>query len=103
MSYVPKSGLATYGVDQTNPKHPCYAVLFSSDVALDPTVLYQAYCARFQIEFIFRDAKQFTGFTGCQDRDAQTLDFHFNAALTALNLVEWEAFQHNPEGQPFVF
>ncbi len=92
-----------YLLNQTNPKHPCYAVLFSSDVKLDPKVLYQAYRARFQIEFIFRDAKQFTGLTDCQARDAQKLDFHFNAALTALNLAKWEAFQHNQEGQPFVF
>ena len=92
-----------YLLNQANPKHPCYAVLFSSDVALDPKALYQAYRARFQIEFIFRDAKQFTGLTDCQARDAQKLDFHFNAALTALNLAKWEAFQHNPQGQPFVF
>lgn len=92
-----------YLVNRVNPKHPCYAVLFSTDVDLDPTALYQAYRARFQIEFIFRDAKQFTGLTDCQARDAQKLDFHFNAALTALNLAKWDAYQHKPKGQPFVF
>ena len=92
-----------YLINQTSPQRPCYALLFSSDVTLDPKVLYQAYRARFQIEFIFRDAKQFTGLTDCQARDAQKLDFHFNAALTALNLAKWDAVQHKPEGQPFVF
>jgi hypothetical protein len=46
------------------------------------------YKARFQIEFIFRDAKQFTGLLDCQSCDADKLDFHFNASLTALNLAK---------------
>ena len=38
-----------------------YVVLFSTDIDGDPLVIYQGYAARFQIEFIFRDARQFTG------------------------------------------
>ncbi|MEM9150942.1 MAG: transposase, partial [Cyanobacteria bacterium P01_F01_bin.3] len=67
-----------------NCKHlekPCFALLFSTDLTLDPFEIYRAYKARFQIEFIFRDAKQFTGLTDCQARDQQKLDFHFNASL----------------------
>lgn len=92
-----------YLLNRTHPEHPCYAVLFSTDVDIDPMALYQAYRARFQIEFIFRDAKQFTGLSDCQARDAQKLDFHFNAALTALNLAKWDDYLHRPKGQPFVF
>ena len=33
---------------------------------------------RFQIEFLFRDAKQFTGLEDCQARDPVKLAFHFN-------------------------
>ena len=46
------------------------------------------YKARFQIEFIFRDAKQFTGLCDCQSRQQQSLDFHFNASLAALNIAK---------------
>jgi len=46
---------------------------------------------RFKIEFIFRDAKQFTGLTHCQARDEDKLDFHFNMSLAALNLYQYEA------------
>jgi hypothetical protein len=35
---------------------------------------------RLRIEFIFRDAKQFTGSSDCQARDRQAPDFHFNVA-----------------------
>jgi hypothetical protein len=36
------------------------ALLFSTDVELDAKLIVQYYQARFQIEFIFRDAKQGT-------------------------------------------
>ena len=78
-----------YLLNQPSPDRSYTALLFSTDLELDPTQLYEAYRARFQIEFIFRDAKQFTGLTDCQARDAQKLDFHFNASLTALNLAKW--------------
>jgi Transposase DDE domain len=45
------------------------------------------YQLRFQIEFIFRDAKQFTGLTHCQAQSDEKLDFHFNLSLAALNVV----------------
>ncbi|SDD24502.1 hypothetical protein SAMN05216323_11141, partial [Williamwhitmania taraxaci] len=44
--------------------------------------------SRFQIEFLYRDAKQFTGLTTCQARSKNKLDFHFNAALTAVNIAK---------------
>ena len=63
-----------------------YAVLLSTDVDLEPLRLYRSYKARFQIEFIFRDAKQFTGLSDCQD-------FHFNASLSAVTLAKLAARQ----------
>ena len=65
-------------------------LLFSTDVEQDPTQIVQFYRLRFQIEFIFRDAKQFTGLEDCQARDLVKLEFHFNACLTALNLAKVE-------------
>jgi hypothetical protein len=60
-------------------------------------------CHGWHTEFIFRDAKQFTGLTDCQARDAQKLDFHFNASLTALNMAKWEQYQQRNIEEPFVF
>ena len=67
------------------------ALLFSTDVELDAKLMVQYYQARFQIEFIFRDAKQFTGLCDAQTRQPQRLDFHFNASLSALNLAKYQA------------
>jgi hypothetical protein len=60
------------------------------------------YRSRFQIEFLYRDAKQFTGLTSCQARSEDKLDFHFNAALTAVNLAkhDWLSCKSNI-GKPF--
>jgi len=38
----------------------------------------------------FRDAKQFTGLNHCQARSQKALNFHFNASMTALNLMKLE-------------
>lgn len=72
-----------------------YAVLFSTDVDLEPQRLYRYYKARFQIEFLFRDAKQFTGLSNCQARSKAKLDFHFNASLSAVTFAKLEARQQN--------
>jgi Transposase DDE domain len=72
---------------------PSMAVLFSTDTELDPDKILTYYKSRFQIEFIFRDAKQFTGLCDCQSRKQARLDFHFNASLTAMNLAKLEMQQ----------
>ena len=41
----------------------------------------------FQLEFVFRDAKQFTGLTHCQARNRAALSFAFNASLSSVNLA----------------
>ena len=70
-----------------------YAVLFSTDVHQDALSVYRYYKARFQIEFLFRDSKQFTGLADCQARSQAKLHFHFNASLTAVSLAKLEARQ----------
>ena len=64
-----------------------YVVLFSTDLTMSAETIYRYYTSRFQIEFIFRDAKQFTGLTHCQARCQESLDFHFNMSLALLNLA----------------
>lgn len=78
---------------------PSYAVLFSTDLDQPAADIYRFYKLRFQIEFIFRDAKQFTGLSDCQARDLKKLDFHFNASFSALNLAKLDAVgQHKGNG-----
>ena len=47
----------------------------------------QYYRSRFQIEFLYKDAKQHCGLTNCQSRSENKLNFHFNAALTAVKIL----------------
>jgi hypothetical protein len=75
-----------------------YVVLFSTDVTLDALRLYRSYKARFQIEFLFRDSKQFTGLLDCQARSKAKLHFHFNASLTAASFAKLAGRQQDPDG-----
>jgi hypothetical protein len=50
--------------------------------------LWLYYKARFQSEFLFRDAKQHAGLEHCQSRQAEALDFHINASLTAVSMAK---------------
>ena len=79
--------MSAYLLKEQNGKRSS-VVLFSTDLEIDPLYLYQCYTARFQIEFIFRDARQFTGLADCQARSPEALDSHVNASLTALNLAK---------------
>lgn len=65
-----------------------YGVYFSTDLELEGKRIYQYYKARFQIEFLFRDAKQHTGLTHCQARSENKIHFHTNAALTAIGVAK---------------
>ena len=70
-----------------NTKTNKYVLLASTDIKLDARLIVKYYQLRFQIEFIFRDAKQFMGLNDCQARDENKLDYHFNASLTAVNIA----------------
>ncbi len=75
---------------------------FSTDLKQAGEKIVRYYQARFQIEFLYRDAKQHTGLTNCQARGKNKLDFHFNAALTAVNLAknDWLSTRENKD-KPF--
>jgi hypothetical protein len=64
---------------------------FSTDLKMNGIKLVSYYRSRFQIEFLYRDAKQHCGLEDCQARSKNKLNFHFNAALTAVNLakIQW--------------
>ena len=65
-----------------------YRLLFSSDTEQAPMDVVDIYHTRFQIEFGFRDAKQFTGLENVQARSENKLYFHFNMALTTVNVAK---------------
>ena len=68
---------------------------FSTDLEQEGVKIVRYYRSRFQIEFLYRDAKQFTGLTTCQARSKNKLDFHFNAALTVINLAKQDWLTSN--------
>jgi len=55
------------------------------------------------IEFIFRDARQFTGLTDCQARSPEAIDTHVNASLMALNLAKVALQQNQTDGDSLSF
>jgi len=86
-------------MENDTPKR--YAVLASSDTTLDPKTIFEYYTARFQIEFLFRDAKQFAGLADCQARSENKLHFHFNASLTAVSVAKVaHFFEMSRDGVP---
>jgi hypothetical protein len=77
--------------------------LFSTDVELAAGAIFRLYRSRFTIEFLIRDAKQSGGLNDCQARDNQAIEFHWNTALTTVNLGRAMAQHGEPEAirKPF--
>jgi hypothetical protein len=90
-------------VDRRNRAKLGYVLMFSTDLSQSAEEILRFYQLRFQIEFIFRDAKQFTGLSDCQARNEKALDFHFNASLMALNLAKREARLQHTGTKDFIF
>jgi len=74
-----------YTMNKNKWSHKLY---FCTDLDLPAKLLLEYYRTRFQIEFVYRDAKQFTGLNDCQARSENKLHFHFNAALSSINLAK---------------
>jgi hypothetical protein len=79
-----------YRRDGSLKSHQLFA---STDVSLAGADLWYYYHLRFQIEFLYRDGKQFLGLTHCQSRQQNRLNrpaarFHFNFSLTLLSLAK---------------
>lgn len=65
-----------------------HKLYFSTDIKQPWKSILELYKSRFQIEFLYRDAKQFAGLNHCEARSENKLDFHFNTALTTINLAK---------------
>jgi len=75
----------TYINSKGKQNHKLY---FSTDSEMAPMDILDYYHTRFQIEFLYRDGKQFTGLTDSQARSENKLHFHFNASLTSINIAK---------------
>ena len=60
----------------------------STDLQLPGYDLFIYYKSRFQIEFLYRDAKGHTGLEHCQSRNEDRIDFHHNLSLTAVSVAK---------------
>jgi hypothetical protein len=85
-----------------NGKEQARKLYFSTDLKMDAMKIVSYYRSRFQIEFLYRDAKQHGGLEDCQARSENKLNFHFNAALTTVNLakIHWLDTRKS-ENEPF--
>jgi hypothetical protein len=75
---------------------------FSTNILRDGIQIVKYYKARFQMEFIFRDGKQFTGLSDCQARSEQKIYNHVNYAMTAVNVSKAIIRQGIQKDQPCI-
>ena len=48
-----------------------------------------SYIPKSGVEYLYLDAKQFTGLTHCQSRKRESLDFAFNMSLSSINVASF--------------
>lgn len=78
-------------------------ILFSTNLKTGAEQIEQCFQGRFQIEFLFRDAKQFTGLAHCQSTSQVKIENHLNLSLTAVSVAKLAHHlgQHNVDNAPF--
>lgn len=81
-----------------------HELFFSTNLDMAPLHIITTYRSRFQMEFPFRDAKQFAGLMDCQSRQKAAIEFHWNAALLTTSLAKADQLlAHQGIPQDFVF
>lgn len=80
-----------------------YAVLFSTETTMPAHEIVALYRSRFEIEYVFRDGKQFLGLQDAQMRTRQAIESHWNMALLVMNLARLELLQANGGATGMVF
>jgi hypothetical protein len=84
----------TYPNKKGKETHKLY---FCTDTQFEALDILDYYKSRFQIEFLYRDGKQFTGLNDSQARSENKLHFHFNTSLTAINIAKVEHWLSVPK------
>lgn len=87
----------------TKHRNAHHEVFFSTDLSMKPLDIIACYRARFEIEFVFRDAKQFAGLEDCQSRSPDALAFHWNASFLTVNVARVQQRLNTPKDDTFVF
>jgi hypothetical protein len=80
-----------------------YTILISSDKEMDAMKIAQYYRLRFQIEFLFRDAKGFGGLQDCEARSEAKINFHHNMAFSSVALAKAASLRLCKEKNDFSF
>jgi hypothetical protein len=70
---------------------------FTTRISENYQFVLDVYHIRFQIEFLFRDAKQFTGLMHCQSTNADKINNHINLALTSVSIAKATHWDKNPK------
>jgi hypothetical protein len=63
-------------------------IFICTDLEFPAQDIWPWYKSRFQIEFLYRDAKQHTGLENTQSRHPKALEYHFNMSLTAVSVAK---------------
>jgi hypothetical protein len=86
-----------------NKKTGSYEILLCTDINMDAKKIERYYRLRFQIEFLIRDAKQYSGLEHCQARDKNKLHFHFNLSLTNVSIAKAQYYLSKPRRERGAF
>jgi hypothetical protein len=84
---------------EENRNATAYKIYFCTDLHLPAFMIGKYYQLRFQQEFLIRDGKQFTGLQDCQARSTAKLEYHWNTALTAINIAKSEHWLNKPKAE----
>jgi hypothetical protein len=74
-------------------------IIIGTDTAMEVMRMCKYYGLRFQVEFLIRDAKQFTGLQDCMARDERKLHTHFNIAMTVVSVAKVAYYLSVPKQQ----
>ena len=79
----------------TKKKKQVRKIYFSTNITMSAIDIFDIYRTRFQIEFLFRDAKEYMGLEHCQARSKEALNFCYNMSLASVNMArdiarQWE-------------
>lgn len=80
-----------------------YKLYYCTDINMKASDILHYYQSRFQIEFIYRDGKQYTGLSDSQARSENKLHFHFNASLTSINIAKVAHWLDKPKEERQAF